>query len=475
MTNGTTPLPDGFRVTLDPGTKQLTDTLWFGGTPARVLRLSASGQTAWAGLTDGPVNSPATGTLARRFTDAGLAHPVPPPSNPPDVTIVIPVHDRAEALARCLGALDGQHPVIVVDDASAEPEKIAAVTAEHGAKLVRRSTNGGPAAARNTGLEHVTTEFAAFLDSDCVPSPEWTDQLAAHFADPLVAAVAPRIRSLAPDTRAGRYTRAAGSLDLGDAQARVAPGTRVSYVPTAALVVRRAALESVARGGAVFDPAMRVGEDVDLVWRLDAAGWRVRYVPSVEIGHEEPTTWRGLLSRRFRYGTSAAPLTQRHPDAMAPLVLHPWPTLTVAGLLAQRPLLAAAGFAGAVLSMRKTLREGDIPADGVTRAMGGAVHQTWLGIGRYSTQFAAPALAVLLAAGGRRRLAAASLLLGPPVAGWLARRPDLGVVRYSVAAIADDVAYGAGVWAGCLTHRTTAPLRPRVAWRPLRIDRKERR
>ncbi|QRP42873.1 mycofactocin biosynthesis glycosyltransferase MftF [Amycolatopsis sp. FDAARGOS 1241] len=472
----TAPLPDGFRVEPDPDAKQLTETLWFGGTPARVLRLTEAGRKAWRTLETSPVGSPATGALARRFTDAGLAHPVPPPpEGPPDVTIVVPVHDRAAELARCLGALDGRHPVLVVDDASADPAAIAAVAAGHGAKLVRRATNGGPAAARNTALDHVTTELVAFLDSDCVPSPEWTDRLAAHFADPLLAAVAPRIHPLAPDSWAGRYTRAAGSLDLGDRQARVAPGTRVSYVPTAALVVRRSALETVTRGGAVFDSAMRVGEDVDLVWRLHDAGLRVRYDPSVRVGHEEPTTWRGLLSRRFRYGTSAAPLARRHPGAMAPLVLHPWPAVTVAGLLARAPLVAAAGFAGAVLSMRKTLRAGDILTTGVSRAMGTAVHQTWLGTGRYTTQFAAPALAALLAFGGRHRLAAASLLLGPPLAGWYTRRPGLDPLRYSAAAVADDIAYGAGVWAGCLTHHTAVPLRPRFAWRPLRIDRKERR
>jgi mycofactocin system glycosyltransferase len=469
----TAPLPDGFRVELDPGTKQLTDSLWFGGSPARVLRLTAAGQRAWRTLQNGPVESPATGALARRFIDAGLAHPVPPQSSePPDVTIVIPVHNRAEALARCLGALDGRHPVLVVDDASSEPAAIAAVAAEHSAKLVRRSTNGGPARARNTALEHVTTHLVAFLDSDCVPSPKWTDRLAAHFADPALAAVAPRIRPLAPDSWAGRYTRAAGSLDLGDQQARVAPGARVSYVPTAALVARRSALDAVAKDGAVFDATMRVGEDVDLIWRLHNAGSRVRYDPSVPVHHEEPTTWSGLLSRRFRYGTSAAPLARRHPGAMAPLVLHAWPALTVGGLLTRRPLIAAAGFVGAVLSMRNTLRRGDIPTAGVTRAMTAAVHQTWLGAGRYSTQFAAPALAAVLVAGGRHRLAAASLLLSPPLTGWLTRRPGLDPLRYSAAAIADDIAYGSGVWAGCLTHRTAAPLCPRIAWRPLRIDRK---
>jgi hypothetical protein len=142
---------------------------------------------------------------------------------------------------------------------------------------------------------------------------------------------------------AGRYTTAACCLDLGDAEARVMPGTRVAYVPTAALVVRRAALAAAAGTGGVFDPGLRWGEDVDLVWRLHDAGWRIRYDPAVRVSHHEPRGWAALLARRFRYGTSAAPLAMRHPGQVPPVVLHPWPALTVAGLLAGR--LSVAGLA----------------------------------------------------------------------------------------------------------------------------------
>ncbi|SEP44425.1 mycofactocin biosynthesis glycosyltransferase MftF [Amycolatopsis saalfeldensis] len=467
-----TPLPCGFRVELDQDTRRLTDDLLFGGSPARVLRLTAAGQAAWRELADGPITSAAGGALARRLTDAGLAHPVPPePSALPRLTVVVPVRDRAQLLGRCLAGLDGRHPVLVVDDGSLDPAAIAAAAASYGAKLVRRDVNGGPGVARNTALEHVSTELVAFVDSDCVPGPGWADQLAAHFADPLLAAIAPRVPALAPDTAAGRYTRVAGSLDLGDRPARVAPGTRMPYVPTAALVARRSALAHVAVDGDVFDPRLRVGEDVDLVWRLDGAGFRVRYAPDVRVEHHEPVTWSGLLRRRARYGTSAAPLAKRHPGKVAPLALHPWPTLTVAALLTRHPLIAALAFGGSVGSMARTLRAQDIPTAGVVRAMATAVHQTWLGCGRYGTQFAVPLLAALMAPRGwGRRAAVASLLLGPPLTAWAKNRPRLDPFRYTAAAIADDVAYGAGVWAGCLTHRTTMPVRPALVRRPLRFD-----
>ncbi|MCW2692223.1 MAG: mftF, partial [Mycobacterium sp.] len=67
---------------------------------------------------------------------------------------------------------------------------------------------------------------------------------------------------------------------------------------------------------------------------------------------------------------------------------------------------------------------------------------------------------------GRRRSAAAALLLAGPLTAWATARPRLDPVRFTAAAIADDVAYGCGVWAGCLARRTALPLRPRLARRP---------
>jgi glycosyltransferase involved in cell wall biosynthesis len=492
-------------VVIDPATKQLDTGTLFGGAPARVLRLSRTGRTALAELRAGPVRSAAAGRLARKLTDAGLAHPRPTElGSRPDVTVLIPVRDRAVLLDRCLSALGRGYPVVVVDDGSRDPGAVADVAAAHGAALVRRPVNGGPGAARNTGLLGVTTELVAFLDSDCVPETGWIERLAAHLADPAVVAAAPRMVAVpAGPSWAARYTTAACCLDLGDAEARVVPGTRVAYVPTAALVVRRAALtpavgtgaaadpaagaggvfDPAARTGGAFDPALRWGEDVDLVWRLHDAGWRIRYDPAVRVAHHEPRGWAALLERRFRYGTSAAPLAIRHPGQVPPLVLHPWPALTVAGLLAGHPAVAGLGFAGSVLAMRGTLRRAGLPARGVLPAMLTATRQTWLGIGRYACQYGAPVLAAALVAPGggeparrwARRAAAASLLLGPPLTAWSARGRSLDPVRYVLGHLADDVAYGTGVWAGALRARSMAPIRPVIAWHPFRAGPAPRR
>jgi mycofactocin system glycosyltransferase len=453
------PLPAGFRVDIDADTERIDDTTLFGGAPARFMRLSGAGRSAMAELLAGPVTSPAAGVLARRLTDAGLAHPRPPsPTGPPDVTVIIPVRDRTAMLDRCLTALGGAHRVVVVDDGSRDATAVADVVARHGATLVTRPDSGGPAAARNAGLADVTSDLVAFVDSDCVPPRGWIDVLATHFADPAVGAVAPRVVALPSATTAGRYAAVSGSLDLGDRAARVVPGTRVAYVPTAALLVRRRALTDLR-----FDPALRYGEDVDLVWRLHAAGWRIRYDPSVRVAHREPETWRALLVRRFHYGTSAGPLATRHPAAMAPLALLPWPALTVAGLLAGCPPLAGLAFGAAVLDMRRRLTDADLPPHGTVRAALRAVWRTWLGFGRYGTQFCLPLLVAALFPRGR--WAVASLLAGRPLVAYVTRRPDLDPLRFALAGVADDVAYGAGVWTGCVRARTTVPVRPVVVRR----------
>jgi mycofactocin system glycosyltransferase len=518
------PLPIGITVDLEDDTQEIADGVLFGGSPARVLRLSAAGVAALAELRAGPVTSAAGAVLARRLTDTGMAQPrvarpsfrreaaaapamdepaaAALPAEPdtaaaagegdtaaavagePDavagptlaVTVVVPVRDRAAELDRCLAAAGHRYPVVVVDDGSADPAALAAVCAARGAALVRREVNGGPAAARNTGLRVVDTEFVAFLDSDCVPAGDWIAELAGHFADPLVAAVAPRIVAAPSGAAAGGQ----GSvLDLGDRAARVAPMTRVAYVPTAALLVRRAVL------GGGFDEALRYGEDVDLVWRLVAAGWRVRYDPGVRVGHAEPASRPELLRRRFQYGRSAAPLTRRHPGSVAPLVLQPWPTITMAALLARRPATAAAAFGLSTALLAARLRDNGLPAAGLAGPMANGVRQTWLGTGRWCGQFAAPVLLLALARpGGRtartrwgRRLAAASLLAGPPLADWAAQRDAggrPGPVRFTARALADQAAYGAGVYAGCLRERMISPVLPAVSVKPFEGLRRRR-
>jgi mycofactocin system glycosyltransferase len=457
-------LPVGFLVELDRHTRIVDGgRALVGGFPTRLIRLTPRAQRLLTGRTL-YVRDVASALLADRLLDLGMATPVvgalPPPADP-RCTVVVPVRDRPRQLARLLSSVGASHPVIVVDDASRHPKAVAAVAAEHGATLLPLTTNVGPAGARNAGLRLVTTPFVVFADSDIVLAPDTLPTLLRHFTDPAVAMAVPRITGLpsAAPTWIERYENARSSLDLGAHPAGVRPGSPVSWASTACVVART---DDLAEG---FDEGMRVGEDVDLCWRLIERGRRVRYEPAVEAAHEHRTRVDDWLLRKAVYGTGAHPLAERHPRFIAPAVFAPWSVALVTALLAQRRW--SAPVAGAVLT-GVTYRIG--------RRLGGTRHGHRLAA-RLTANGALAALAQTSAllnrhwwpltvvgcvASRRVRRAAAVAALADIALEYRRDRADLDPVRYGVARRLDDLAYGAGVWLSALKGRSTTALRPRV-------------
>jgi len=459
-----TGLPDGFGLVLDRSVRTFRDgTVLVGGHPGRLITLSPDGVGEMEKLLAGGQVSAAGNDLGRRLVDAGMAHPRA--GHPADrvaddsVTLVVPVRDRIEALDRCLASVGAEVPVVVVDDASDHPSAVAEVCRRHGARLIARTVNGGPGAARNDGLAVVGTDLIAFVDSDCTVPDGWLRELTWMFDDPCLGAVAPRVRPDPGDpsavgTALSRFSGSRSALDMGPDRSEVGPDRPVRHVPAAALVVRRAALA----GG--FEPGLRVGEDVDLVWRLLDAGWRVRYEPSAVVWHREPSSWSALLARRYRYGTSAGPLATRHPGRLAPVRLRPWPTAVVAAGLAGRPLAALALVLGHAAMLARNVGRQGVPARLALRWSAQSAGWTLVGVGHAATMLAGPALAAGAVRSRRGAAVAALLVILPPTVDWWRRRPGLDPLRWTVASIADDVAYGAGVWAGCLRSRSFGPLLP---------------
>jgi mycofactocin system glycosyltransferase len=432
------------RVRLDTRTRRFRDgRVVLGGSPLRLLRLSRTGAEfldGWAG--GDPVGDrPGERRLAERMMRAGVVHPIGDGPASRDVTVVVPVKDDQWGLRKLLAATGvDAHRSIVVDDGSAVPVPGAAV---------RHATARGPAAARNAGYRLARTGLVAFLDSDTTPEPGWLDGIAPLFDDPAVAAVAPRIRSHATGI-VGVYESSRSCLDMGPEPANVHPGGRVRYVPTAALVVRRAELEAV--GG--FDETLRYGEDVDLVWRLVSAGYVVRYQPDSVVWHEPRATVRDWLRQRVGYGTSAAPLARRHPELLYCARFSGAGAVQYLSLAAGYPVVGLA--VGILAAVHKTYRlhGHDIPwpAAARTAAMGelGAANQAAEALRRVWWPIA------LLTGRGRKILAAAYIpalceaILRGRGARWMALR------------VADDAAYGLGVWFGCVRAGNPEPLLPGI-------------
>ncbi len=397
------------------------------GSPLRVFRLTPKGETVVADIETGVDVMPSR--MVDRLLDGGAIHPRTGPRTGPRTSSVAETTTGGELFTAAdvtvvtpqLGGVAARAGRLVVDDGSQPPLAGAAL---------RLATNAGPASARNAARPHVDTPLVAFVDADVDIREGWLDALLPHFGDPQVGLVAPRV------------TGERGSpLDLGREPARIRAGTRVSYVPGAAIVVRVAAFDAV--GG--FDEQLRFGEDVDFVWRLDEAGWRCRFEPSSQLRHRPRPTLRLRLRQHAGYGTSAAPLALRHPGALSPLSTNGWTAATWA-LSAAGHTVAASGLAiGSALALVPRL-PGVAPKVSFELAMRGH-----LGAARQ------------LASAIRRvwwPFVAAGSLFSKRIR-WIGVAAMLADVR----AAPTDVAYGWGVWRGMRRHRTLAPIVPRLsAW-----------
>jgi cellulose synthase/poly-beta-1,6-N-acetylglucosamine synthase-like glycosyltransferase len=110
----------------------------------------------------------------------------------PVLSVVIPVYNSRDDLALCLKALTEsdyvRFDVLIVDDGSQMP--IKPLADEYGVGYLRIDGPGGPARARNRGVESVLGQYAVFIDADVCVHPQTLTHIALAFAkDPLIDAV----------------------------------------------------------------------------------------------------------------------------------------------------------------------------------------------------------------------------------------------------------------------------------------------
>lgn len=393
----------------------------------------------------------------------------PAPAAPPMVSVIVPTKDREAELDECLAALFAldyprdRYEVIVVDDGSTDGT--VAVAQRYPCRVVSNGRNRGQSYSRNAGARLASGEILAFLDSDCVADPLWLQDLAGHFSWPRVAAVGGYVAGYYDRSRLDRYELVASSLNMGGRLLLAADDPSTFYLPTCNLLVRRATY--VAVGGIRED--LRVGEDVDLCWRLRARGDYLLYVPEGTVRHKHRSRLGAMLRRRADYGSSEAILHGLHPEKRKRFALAPAPVLTFVvlaiALVGHAPWLAVAGLApvlwdglGRVLHLRRERIR--ISSRwvwfAVLRGHLSALYVLLFHLVRYY-------LLLMVAAGFALPgvwLFAAFAVLYTSVVDYSVKRPRLAYPTFLFFFVAEHAAYQVGVLVGCLRSGSLGSYRP---------------
>jgi glycosyltransferase involved in cell wall biosynthesis len=225
------------------------------------------------------------------------------------LTIVIPTHNRAATLRKCLEALFRQRPtpsgcdILVVDDGSVdETREVAAAMRQEAVIPVSylHQPASGPAAARNLGLRQSSGQLVLFLGDDILAEPtlveehlRWHDQ----YPDASIGVLG--FVTWSPSLTVTPYMRwlelSGNQFDYGSLR-RGEDADPGRFLYTSNVSLKR---ELMVATGEWFDERFKHAllEDIDLGRRLGARGLRLKYNPDAVAYHDHAVTLANYAHR----------------------------------------------------------------------------------------------------------------------------------------------------------------------------------
>jgi GT2 family glycosyltransferase/glycosyltransferase involved in cell wall biosynthesis len=210
---------------------------------------------------------------------------------------------------RALQQLDwpaDQLEIVVVENGSGDDsaERIRAAVGPE-VQLVESEVNGGFTGGCNLGARHATGEYLAFINNDARPDPAWLrTAVTALRADSTIGCIASKVLDWdgvnvdyidAALTWYGMgYKPAAGTPYDGSAET----AHDVLFATGSAMITRTQLFRNL---GGFDERFFMFYEDVDIGWRMNLLGHRVRYVPDSIVFHKHHASIAKFGSFRERF------------------------------------------------------------------------------------------------------------------------------------------------------------------------------
>jgi len=217
--------------------------------------------------------------------------------NKPAITVVIPNWNGIDLIRECLQSLQKQtvtHSVIVVDNGSVDGSNVVVREEFPAMQLLEFPNNAGFAGGVNRGIKPALDQGAKYIvlfNNDAIADEHWLENLAAsagdhpeaglitskirHFDDPRLDSTGDFYSTWAFPFPRGRDEVDTGQYDTADHQ--------VVFGASGGASLYRA---DMLRQIGLFDERFfAYFEDVDISFRAQLAGWKVRYEPRAVVRH----------------------------------------------------------------------------------------------------------------------------------------------------------------------------------------------
>ena len=226
----------------------------------------------------------------------------------PRVSVVVCSYNGGATLDQCLTSLgEVRYPnyeVILVDDGSTDDTR--EIVARHPFVRAIHQENRGLSVARNVGCAAAGGEIVAYTDSDCYADADWLALLVAALQRSDAAAVGGP--NLSPED--GRIP-ALVAASPGQPTHVLETDVIAEHVPGCNMAFYKWALDEI--GG--FNPVYRkAGDDVDVCWRIQQAGYWITFAPGAFVWHHRRQTPRAYLRQQAGYGEAEALLALQYPE-----------------------------------------------------------------------------------------------------------------------------------------------------------------
>ena len=233
----------------------------------------------------------------------------------PLVSVIVPAYNEERVLASCVESIIAtRYPrkeIILVDDGSTDGTlAVMRQFTYHPDVMVLTQRNGGKAAALNSGIRCARGEICLFVDADGVFTADTINELLRGFDSPSVGGVCGNDEPVNLDRT---QTRLLALLTHATAMVRraLAQIGCLTIVSGNCGAFRRRVVEEV--GG--FEVGT-LGEDLELTWRVRAAGYRINFQPRAMVYAEVPSTMGGLWRQRIRWTRGLIQTARRHRDVV---------------------------------------------------------------------------------------------------------------------------------------------------------------